>query len=190
MRLVGGIRWRSYLRASQLSLFFKGQITMHTAYAHLAWFAVGLTMAAARAAWAPGAAQVVGTGRCVRAAACSVGSPVSTHRCQGVRSGSQVHIEVQACSLELAGSDAGVIRGLASADATAVNRSRVRVSQSSDVTFHRRCRMATRSIRYFEQRRQTVSKRFSRWTSSGYSTNSIPYRPCFRRQHNISILSS
>ena len=40
---------------------FQGQITMHTAYAHLAWFAVGLTMAAARAAWAPGAAQAVGT---------------------------------------------------------------------------------------------------------------------------------
>ena len=37
---------------------FQGQITMHTAYAHLAWFAAGLTMAAARAAWAPGAARV------------------------------------------------------------------------------------------------------------------------------------
>jgi hypothetical protein len=32
---------------------FQLQITMHTAYAHLSWFAVGLTMAAARASWAP-----------------------------------------------------------------------------------------------------------------------------------------
>jgi hypothetical protein len=39
---------------------FQLQITMHTAYAHLAWFAVGLTMAAARLAWAPGAGQAVG----------------------------------------------------------------------------------------------------------------------------------
>jgi hypothetical protein len=40
---------------------FQSQITMHTTYAHLTWFAVGLTMAAARVAWMPGAAQVVGT---------------------------------------------------------------------------------------------------------------------------------
>src|SRR5262249_30937592 len=30
---------------------FQLQITMHTAYAHLVWFAVGLTMAAARPEW-------------------------------------------------------------------------------------------------------------------------------------------
>jgi hypothetical protein len=40
---------------------FQSQITMHTAYAHLAWFAVGLTMAAARGAGAPAAAQPVRT---------------------------------------------------------------------------------------------------------------------------------
>jgi hypothetical protein len=39
---------------------FQSQITMHTVYAHLTWFAVGLTMAAARVAWAPGAAQAAG----------------------------------------------------------------------------------------------------------------------------------
>jgi hypothetical protein len=38
---------------------FQSQITMHTAYAHLAWFAVGLTMAAARLAWAPRVGQAV-----------------------------------------------------------------------------------------------------------------------------------
>jgi hypothetical protein len=32
---------------------FQSQITMHTTYAHLAWFAAGLTMAAARSAQAP-----------------------------------------------------------------------------------------------------------------------------------------
>ena len=42
------------------------QITMHTAYGHLAWFAVGQTMAVAGIAWAPRAAQ---PRRCVRAAA-------------------------------------------------------------------------------------------------------------------------
>ena len=52
----------SLLLASFAALaIFQGQITMHTAYAHLAWFAVGLTMAAARVAWAPRAAQAVGT---------------------------------------------------------------------------------------------------------------------------------
>jgi hypothetical protein len=40
---------------------YQGQITMATAYGHLAWFAAGLTMAAARAAWAPRAAHMVGT---------------------------------------------------------------------------------------------------------------------------------
>jgi hypothetical protein len=40
---------------------FQSQITMHTTYAHLAWFAVGLTMAAARAALAPVGARAVGT---------------------------------------------------------------------------------------------------------------------------------
>jgi hypothetical protein len=39
---------------------FQLQITMHTAYAHLAWFAVGLTMAAARLECAPGVGQAVG----------------------------------------------------------------------------------------------------------------------------------
>ena len=40
---------------------FQSQITMHTVYAHLAWFAAGLTMAAARFALAPKGAQAVGT---------------------------------------------------------------------------------------------------------------------------------
>jgi hypothetical protein len=40
----------------------QSQITMHTAYAHLSWFAVGLTMAAARFALAPGGATAVGIG--------------------------------------------------------------------------------------------------------------------------------
>jgi hypothetical protein len=37
---------------------FQSQITMHTVYAHLAWFAAGLTMAAA----APGGARAIGIG--------------------------------------------------------------------------------------------------------------------------------
>ena len=41
---------------------FQSQITMHTVYAHLAWFAAGLTMAAARSALAPVSARAVGTG--------------------------------------------------------------------------------------------------------------------------------
>src|SRR5262249_40126546 len=40
---------------------FQSQITMHTVYAHLAWFTAGLTMAAARCASAPKGAQVVRT---------------------------------------------------------------------------------------------------------------------------------
>ena len=51
---------RSLLLASFAAFaIFQGQITLHTAYGHLAWFAVGLTMAAARAAWAPEVAQAV-----------------------------------------------------------------------------------------------------------------------------------
>jgi hypothetical protein len=41
---------------------FQSQITMHTAYAHLTWFAVGLTMAATRATLAPVGARAVVTG--------------------------------------------------------------------------------------------------------------------------------
>ena len=41
---------------------FQSQITMHTVYAHFAWFAAGLTMAAARFALAPGGAAAVGIG--------------------------------------------------------------------------------------------------------------------------------
>jgi hypothetical protein len=39
---------------------FNAQITMHTAYGHLTWFAVGLTMAAARVGWSAGTAPIAG----------------------------------------------------------------------------------------------------------------------------------
>jgi hypothetical protein len=40
---------------------FQSQMTMNTVYGHLAWFAAGLTMAAARVALAPVGARAVGT---------------------------------------------------------------------------------------------------------------------------------
>ena len=71
----------SLLLASFAALaIFQGQITMHTAYAHLTWFAVGLTMAAARAAWAPGLHKRSEPRRCVRAAEMSVGLRLLNHR--------------------------------------------------------------------------------------------------------------
>jgi hypothetical protein len=52
---------RSLILASFASLaIFNAQITMHTAYGHLTWFAVGLTMAAARVGWSPRTAPIVG----------------------------------------------------------------------------------------------------------------------------------
>ena len=52
------------LLLSSFSAFaiFQSQMTMHTVYAHLAWFAAGLTMAAARFARAPVSARVAETG--------------------------------------------------------------------------------------------------------------------------------
>ena len=52
------------LLLSSFSAFaiFQSQITMHTTYAHLAWFATGLTIAAARFARAPVSARVAETG--------------------------------------------------------------------------------------------------------------------------------
>jgi hypothetical protein len=52
------------LLLSSFSAFaiWQSQITMHTAYAHLVWFAAGLTMAAARFARPPVSARVAATG--------------------------------------------------------------------------------------------------------------------------------